>query len=110
VVDKGTIFSRRERIETINTDTMPSVEEAKQAYLDRMAEIARTQDLTEDRREETQNLTIGFTAAAAAFVALRFFARFRQGAYIGVDDWLMLAAMVLLFGNMAMNLVCMLAY
>ena len=84
---------------------MPSVEEAKQAYLDRMAEIAATQDLTQDLRPSVRTMSIAFTAIAASFVGLRFFARLKRGVGLGMDDWLSLASLVLLFGNFAMNLV-----
>lgn len=77
---------------------------AKTAYLEYLADAAATQDLAEDRRPETRNLSIVFTVLAALFVALRFVMRRRPTAYIGVDDWLVLAALLLLIGNMAMNL------
>lgn len=77
---------------------------AKSAYLEHLAEIAATQDLTEDQRPKTRNLTISFTVIATFFVGLRFFARRRQAARIGIDDWLILTSLAILIGNMIMNL------
>lgn len=77
---------------------------AKATYAEYLAAAAATQDLAEDRRPETRNLSIVFTVLAAFFVALRFGARRCQAAHIGVDDWLILAALLLLIGSMAINL------
>lgn len=77
---------------------------AKAVYLEYLADVAATQDLAEDRRPETRNLSIVFTVLAALFVTLRFVLRRRPTAYVGADDWLILLALFLLFGNMVMNL------
>lgn len=77
---------------------------AKAAYLGGLADAAATQDLGQDQRPETRNLSVIFTVLAALFVALRFVARRRQAVHVGVDDWWILAALLLLIGNMAINL------
>ena len=77
---------------------------ARVAYLESLADAAATQDLAEDGRPETRNVSIIFTVFAALVVVLRFVARRRQAAHVGVDDWSILAALLLLIGNMAMNL------
>ena len=82
-----------------------SIPEPERGYLAQLAEFAAHQDMSDDRRPYVRNLSIAFTAIATAFVGLRFFARYRQAARIGVDDWLILASMAILVGNMAMNLV-----
>jgi hypothetical protein len=79
---------------------------AKAAYVQQLEDIAATQDLSEDLRASTRNLSIIFTVLAAAFVGLRFTARWRQCVKFGTDDWLILVAMLLLVGNMIMNLEC----
>lgn len=84
---------------------MSSVEAAKQAYLDRMAEIAATQDLSQDLRPNVRNLSIAFTGVASFFVCLRFLSRLKQGVRIGSDDWLSIVALVFLIANLVMNLV-----
>ncbi|KAK8047014.1 hypothetical protein PG996_015078 [Apiospora saccharicola] len=78
---------------------------AKAAYMQHMAEVAATQDLSEDIRERSRWLTIGFTLFATAVVAMRFMARRRQGAKLLIDDWLIVVTLVLCYGNMAMNIV-----
>jgi hypothetical protein len=79
--------------------------EAERAYLQQLTDFAAKQDLTQDLREYVRNVTIAFTVFAGVFVALRFLARYRQAARVGLDDWLMVAAFAVLIGNMAMNLV-----
>lgn len=78
--------------------------EAEREYLRQLAKFAAEQDLTEDNRGYVRDISIAFTVFAAAFIALRFFARWRQAAYIGIDDWLIVASFVLLVANMIMNL------
>ena len=70
------------------------------AYLEAAQKIAATQDLTQDRRGSTRTLSIVFTVIAVVFVALRFLARSRQGAGYGLDDWLIVAALLFLVGNL----------
>lgn len=79
---------------------------AKATYLQTLQDIAATQELSEDLRLHTRNLSIGFTIIAGVFVCLRFAARWRQAVPIGTDDWLILVSLVLLLGNFGMNLVC----
>jgi hypothetical protein len=79
---------------------------AKAAWLAKIEEVASTQDLSEDLRSRTKALSVAFTVLAAVIVALRFFARWKKCVHLGTDDWLMLVSLVLLVGNMAMNLVC----
>jgi hypothetical protein len=79
--------------------------EAERAYLQKITAFAAEQDLTEDQRQYMHDVTIAFTVFAGVFVALRFFARYRQAAFIGTDDWLMVASFAVLVGNMVMNLV-----
>jgi hypothetical protein len=78
--------------------------DAERAYLRKITALAAEQDLTQDQRKYVQDVTIAFTVFAGVFVALRFFARHRQAAFIGIDDWLMVASFVVLIGNMVMNL------
>ncbi|KAK4156623.1 hypothetical protein C8A00DRAFT_40924 [Chaetomidium leptoderma] len=78
--------------------------EAERAYLQQLTDFAAKQDLTEDMRGYVRDVSIAFTVFAGVFVALRFFARFRQAARICIDDWLMVAALAVLIGNMIMNL------
>lgn len=70
------------------------------AYIEAAQKIAATQDLTQDRRGSTRTLSIIFTVIAAVFVALRFLSRSRQGARYGLDDWLIVAALLFLVGNL----------
>lgn len=79
--------------------------DAERAYLQKLTDFAAKQDLTEDSRKYVRDVSIAFTVFAAVFVFLRFVARHRQAARIGTDDWLIVAALVLLIGNMVMNLV-----
>ncbi len=79
--------------------------DAERAYLQTLTDFAAKQDLTEDSRDYLRNVTIAFTVFAAVFVLLRFVARYRQAARIAVDDWLIVAALLVLCGNMVMNLV-----
>lgn len=82
---------------------------AKAAYIQHMAEVAAKQDLTEDVRDRSRWLTIGFTLFATVVVAMRFVARRRQGAKLLIDDWLTVVTLVILYGNMIMNIVCKLS-
>jgi hypothetical protein len=79
--------------------------DAERAYLQKLTDFAAQQDLSQDTRTYVRDVTIAFTVFAFIFVALRFVARYRQGARIAIDDWLMVGALVVLVGNMAMNLV-----
>ncbi len=79
--------------------------EAERAYLQKLTDFAAKQDLTEDTRQYVRDVSIAFTVFAAIFVGLRFLARYRQAARIGTDDWLIVAALAVLIGNMVMNLV-----
>lgn len=76
------------------------------AYKEKLKAEAATQNLSQDLRDPARNLSIAFTIVAAVFVGLRFAARYRKQAQIGMDDWLMVGALVLLVGNMAFNLAC----
>ncbi|KAK8066779.1 hypothetical protein PG997_013526 [Apiospora hydei] len=78
---------------------------AKAAYVQHMAEVAATQDLSEDIRGRARWLTVGFTLFATVVVAMRFIARRRQGAKLLIDDWLTVVTLVLCYGNMAMNMI-----
>ncbi|KAL2136184.1 hypothetical protein VTI74DRAFT_5062 [Chaetomium olivicolor] len=73
-------------------------------YLQKLSDFAAQQNLAEDGRAYVRDITIAFTIFAAVFVALRFFARYRQGARIATDDYLIVAALLVLVGNMIMNL------
>ncbi|KAH8655215.1 hypothetical protein BX600DRAFT_469307 [Xylariales sp. PMI_506] len=77
---------------------------AEQAYVASLEAAAATQDLSQDLQPRTRDLSIAFTVIAAAFVSIRFIARWRQGLKIGWDDWLILLALVMLFGNLGINL------
>lgn len=78
--------------------------EAERAYLQKLADRAAEQNLSEDLRKYVRDTSIAFTVFAGVFVGLRFLARHRQAARIGVDDYLMVAALLVLVGNMIMNL------
>jgi hypothetical protein len=78
--------------------------QAERDYLQKLAQHAATQDLTQDVRGYVQDISIAFTVFAAVFVLLRFIARWRQAARIAIDDWLIVASLVVLVGNMVMNL------
>ncbi|TLD19286.1 hypothetical protein PspLS_09923 [Pyricularia sp. CBS 133598] len=77
---------------------------AREEYMQHLKDVAATQDLSEDTRQRSLGLTIGFTVFATVIVGMRFFARRKQGAAILVDDWLTVVCLLLLFGNMAMNI------
>jgi hypothetical protein len=79
--------------------------EAERAYLQQLTDFAAKQDLTQDMRDYVRNVTIAFTVFAGVFVGLRFVARHRQGARIATDDYLIVASLAVLIGNMAMNLI-----
>lgn len=76
------------------------------AYLEALGKIAATQNFSQDRRADTRNLSIIFAAIALLLVVLRFFARIKQAANIGWDDWLIVLSLGLLGGNLACNLEC----
>ncbi|KAH6849880.1 hypothetical protein B0I37DRAFT_99535 [Chaetomium sp. MPI-CAGE-AT-0009] len=78
--------------------------EAEREFLQKLTDFAAEQDLTQDSRGYIRDVTIAFTVFAGAFVALRFLARYRQGARILADDWLMVGAFAVLIGNSIMNL------
>ncbi|KAK7719104.1 hypothetical protein SLS63_010254 [Diaporthe eres] len=78
---------------------------AERAYLQELTDLAANQPLEEDSRQEVRTLTIIFTIIAVIVVALRFISRLKIKAPFWVDDWLILAALVLLFGNAAFNFV-----
>ncbi|KAK4129062.1 hypothetical protein N657DRAFT_668154 [Parathielavia appendiculata] len=78
--------------------------EAERAYLQQLTDFAENQDLTEDSRAYVRNVSIAFTVFAGVFVLLRFVARWRQAAHIATDDWLIVASLAILIGNMVMNL------
>ncbi|KAK2008444.1 hypothetical protein LZ32DRAFT_631640 [Colletotrichum eremochloae] len=83
----------------------PSIDQAQRDYLKRLADFAADQNLDEDLRSYVRAITIAFTVLAAFVVGLRFTARHLQGAKYLIDDYTMLAALVLLVGNMVMNLI-----
>lgn len=78
---------------------------AERAYLQELTDLAANQPLEEDSRQEVRTLTIIFTIIAVIVVALRFISRLKIKAPFWVDDWLILAALILLFGNSAFNFV-----
>lgn len=78
---------------------------AERAYLQELTDLAAKQPLEEDSRREVRTLTIIFTIIAVIIVGLRFVSRLKIKAPFWVDDWLILAALVLLFGNAAFNFV-----
>lgn len=78
---------------------------AERAYLQELTDLAANQPLEEDSRQQVRTLTIIFTIIAVIVVALRFVSRLKIKAPFWVDDWLILAALVLLFGNSAFNFV-----
>ncbi|KAG8157202.1 hypothetical protein KVR01_012910 [Diaporthe batatas] len=78
---------------------------AERAYLQELTDFAAEQPLEEDSREQVRTLTIVFTVIAVCVVGLRFVSRQKIKAPFWVDDWLILAALVLLFGNAAFNFV-----
>ena len=77
---------------------------AKAEWLQHLADVAAQQDLSQDVRPRTLALTLAFTAMAVIVVAMRFLARHRQGAAYLIDDWMIVVALAILFGNMAMNI------
>lgn len=78
---------------------------AERAYLQELTDIAAKQPLEEDKRQEVRNITIIFTVITVLIVALRFISRLKIKAPFWTDDWLTLAALMLLFGNAAFNFV-----
>ncbi|RDW77989.1 hypothetical protein BP5796_05841 [Coleophoma crateriformis] len=50
---------------------------------------------------------IAVVGVAALFVVLRYLARWRQGSQIGADDYVITAALLLLFGNLATSMLMM---
>lgn len=78
---------------------------AREAYLQDLAALAATQDLSQDLRGYTKTMVIVFTVLAVLFVALRFLARYRQGLQPGWDDWIILSALLLLGGSDAISFV-----
>lgn len=72
-------------------------------YLQKLTDFAAQQNLAEDGRAYLRNVSIAFTVFAGAFVSLRFYARYRHAARILTDDYLIIAALLVLIGNMIMN-------
>ena len=81
-----------------------SLSEGERGHLQKLTNQQQNQDLSEDLRGYVRDISIGFTVFAAVFVLLRFLARYRQAARIGIDDWLMVFALLILVGNMVMNI------
>lgn len=54
------------------------------------------QDLSQNRQHELREVTIIMIVLAAAFVALRFIARWKAGVYWGVDDYLAVLSLFVL--------------
>lgn len=78
---------------------------AKAAYLEMIKETAKSHDLSEDIGPYTIRLSIVFTVIAVFFVGVRFFCRWKFSHRYGWDDWLILASVIMLTGNMAMNII-----
>ncbi|EJT73207.1 hypothetical protein GGTG_10056 [Gaeumannomyces tritici R3-111a-1] len=82
-----------------------SLSQPERDYLRSLHDFALTQNLAEDKQNYVRAVSIAFTVFAAAVVGLRFWARHLQAAKLLIDDFMMLAALVMLFGNMTINLV-----
>ncbi|KAL8387927.1 hypothetical protein RB595_009570 [Gaeumannomyces hyphopodioides] len=82
-----------------------SLSQPEREYLKRLQTFALTQNLAEDKQNYVRAVSIAFTVFAAAVVGLRFWARHLQAAKLLIDDFMMLAALVMLFGNLTINLV-----
>ncbi|KAK2028549.1 hypothetical protein LX32DRAFT_639863 [Colletotrichum zoysiae] len=82
-----------------------SIDEPQREYLKRLATLAADQNLDDDLRSYVRAITIAFTVLAAFVVGLRFIARHLQGAKYLIDDYTMLASLLILIGNMIMNLI-----
>lgn len=78
---------------------------AKAAYLETIKQTAKSHDLSEDIGPYTIRLSIVFTVIAVFFVTVRFFCRWKFSHRYGWDDWLILASVMMLTGNMAMNII-----
>ncbi|KAL6401821.1 integral membrane protein [Ilyonectria robusta] len=78
---------------------------AKAAYLETIHETAKLHDLSDDIGPHTIRLSIVFTVIAVFFVTVRFFCRWKFGHRYGWDDWLILVSVIMLIGNMVMNIV-----
>ncbi|KAK1712114.1 uncharacterized protein CLUP02_01889 [Colletotrichum lupini] len=83
----------------------PTIDQPQRDYLKKLADFAEDQNLSEDLRPYVRAITIAFTVFAAFVVGLRFTARHLQGARYLKDDYTMLFALVILIGNMIMNLI-----
>lgn len=83
----------------------PTIDQPQRDYLKKLADFAEDQNLSEDLRPYVRGITIAFTVFAAFVVGLRFTARHLQGARYLKDDYTMLFALVILIGNMVMNLI-----
>ena len=79
---------------------------SREEYIQELARLATTQDLSEDLQAQTRVLTVVFTILATVFVILRFYGRWSYRISLGADDWWMLISWVLLVGNMIINLIC----
>lgn len=84
-------------------DTSLSVGERE--YLQQLQDAAQTQNLDEDLRPEVMTLSVAFTVLAAVVVGLRFLARHLQRAPFWIDDWMILASLVMLGANLVFNVV-----
>ncbi|TDZ17521.1 Satratoxin biosynthesis SC1 cluster protein 4 [Colletotrichum orbiculare MAFF 240422] len=82
-----------------------SIDQPQRDYLKQLADFAEDQNLDDDLQNYVRGITIAFTAFAAFIVGLRFLARHLQAARYLIDDYLMLFALVVLIGNMIMNLI-----
>jgi hypothetical protein len=71
------------------------------AYLEGAAAVAATQDLTQDVRAATINLSVAFVSIAFVFLILRFYSRQKQMTGYGMDDWLIILAFLFLGANLA---------
>lgn len=70
------------------------------AFLKAVAAAAATQDLSQDIRVKVLIFSAVSLFIATIFVGLRFYARYKQKAAYGDDDWLMVLSLVFLAVNM----------
>lgn len=56
-----------------------------------------SQDLSQNKQSSLRGQTIATVILATCFVGLRFFARWKAGVRWGIDDWLTVVALGILF-------------
>lgn len=79
---------------------------AREGFAAALEAMSHTQDLSENLCSQTRVLVIVITILATIFVVMRFLGRYKHGMRLDADDWTCLVALVLLYANSVVHIVC----